>query len=202
MKKYFYWFGIIGPIIYIFTIILAGFLIPHYSHINNAVSEITLLCDKKYLIFIIPLFSIYNLSTIIYGFYIFFYYYKLKILNKLQALMLIITGFCGLVVCYFPMTPFEEGITLIGSIHIAFACTVFVFSIFMTLSTYLMLSDKVSLKIYSLIISIILSIFGILTGISFLLGMSLGFGLIERICILSFMIWLLIVSTAYRKEMT
>jgi hypothetical membrane protein len=199
MKKHFYWLGIIGPIIFTFTVILAGFLIPYYNHINNAVSEITLLCDKRYLLFIIPLFCLYNLCIIIYGFYIYFEYYKLKVLDKLQALILIIMGFCGLIVYYFPMTPFEEGITIVGSIHIASTCIIFILAIFITLSTYFILNSNLILRIYSLITSIILLIIGSLTGISFLLGMLPGFGFIERICILSFMTWLFVISLVYKK---
>jgi hypothetical membrane protein len=201
MKKHFYWFGIMGPIIYLFTVILSGFFIPNYNHINNAVSEITLLCDKKYLIFIIPLFCIYNLCVIIYGFYIYVEYYKLKILNKLQALILIITGFCGLIIYYFSMSPAEDGITFVGSVHISAVCIVFILSMFLTLSTYFTLEKSNKLRMYSLITSIILIVVGPLTGISFLLGMLPGFGLIERTCILSFITWLFVISMKYKKEM-
>jgi hypothetical protein len=99
------------------------------------------------------------------------------------------------------MTPFEMGITLTGSIHIAFVCIFFILSLFVTLSTYFILHDKVPLRIYSLITSIILLVMGIITGISFLFGMLPGFGLIERICTLSFMIWILVISIVYKKIM-
>ncbi|AKM81901.1 MAG: hypothetical protein UT28_C0001G0082 [Berkelbacteria bacterium GW2011_GWE1_39_12] len=40
--KRFYYFGIIASLIYIFAVILGGFLWTGYSHISQAISELTM----------------------------------------------------------------------------------------------------------------------------------------------------------------
>ena len=34
-----FWFGILGVIFFVFSIILAGYLLPNYSHISQLISE-------------------------------------------------------------------------------------------------------------------------------------------------------------------
>ena len=41
MKKYLLYGGIVAPVLYVVTIIVGGLIRPGYSHIANAISELT-----------------------------------------------------------------------------------------------------------------------------------------------------------------
>ena len=201
MRKYFYWFGIVGSIIFILTVIIAGFLIPNFDHLQSSVSHISILIDKQYLVFILPLFYLYNICFIIYGFYIFIWQYKLSIINKVQAFSLILNGLCGLVVYYFPMSPFGSPPSFSGAIHIAFVCLVAGFSFFLPFSSFLTFRGKNNkLSIYSLLTSLILLVVGSITCINYTFGIYYYFGFMERIAIFSFLLWIIVVSIIYMKE--
>jgi hypothetical membrane protein len=200
MKKYFYWFGIIAPFIFIFTIILAGALIPHYNHVHNAISQIGILSTKQNLIIITPLFTLYNLFVIIFGFFIFTHYYKLTILNKLQSFIIIIIGFMGMIISYFPMDLIGSKLTILGFIHVSFTCLVTLLQFYVTLSFYFKNKNKY-ISIYSLITSCLILIMGSLTGFSYIYGMLPYFGLIERITFFSFLLWFFTISLYFKSSL-
>lgn len=66
MKKIYTLFGLLGPVIYILTVIIGGVLRNDYSHIYNTISELTTANAPNKLLMDI-MFGIYNVSLFIFG---------------------------------------------------------------------------------------------------------------------------------------
>lgn len=125
-NKVFILCGILGPIVYIATVILGGILRPGYSHISQAVSEL-IATGAPNKILLDPLFAIYNLLTTAFGIGLFL---RLsaedqncgKVVGALGALFLTVVGITGFMIVFFPADPGEfPPATLTGAMHIVLA---------------------------------------------------------------------------------
>lgn len=196
MKKAGPFFGIVAPVSYAMAVVIGGFLIPGYDHIYNSISELTASNVPRIPILFI-LFSIYNISLVIFGTYLYTNLQFIPTNNmKAGAFMLILIGVLGLAMLYYVQDPRNMTMTFNGKMHIVLASI----SSILTMLAMLMfgLSFRIDKKfekltVYSFISLFILFITGIAAGISTAKNSPFG-GLFERLTIGTFMQWILIIA--------
>lgn len=199
MKKYFYWCGLIAPIVYVLAVVIGGFLIPHYSHINQVISEMDPLIDEKYSAILNILFGIYNVLTLIYGVMLFYFYHKKSSSFTIQSVSIVLISLGGLLMYFFPMDPIGNPTSTEGVVHIVLSTIMAPLTILVCLLGYWTFNNNEKMRIYSLVSSIIIFVFG---------GASAAFtannlpmmGLLERITIGAYITWLFVTSLYYKEK--
>lgn len=196
-------FLIVAGILYISAVIIGGFLVPNYNHIYNAISELSESGKSKVLIVEI-LFAIYNILLITYS--------ALSILykkNKNSKLLLTVyiilglTGLSGLLMGIFPQEARGGELTIIGIMHFILA-GIAAFStmlcIILMVIYYKKNKQHKTYTIYSFISFIIIFISGFSNVILMNNNIDDYFGLVERITIGTFIIWLIITGIKDIKD--
>jgi hypothetical membrane protein len=194
MKKFYPFFGIVGPIVYILAVIIGGSLRSDYSFLYNTISELAM-SNAPNLLLISVLFGIYNISLLIFGSGAFLDN-EIDKTKKFKAanLMIAIIGFLGLLLIFFPQDPRNVAFTSIGTIHIALAG---ITSLLTLISVLLMginfrkNSEMKPFAIYSVISFIVILASGGMGAMSVANSSAYG-GLFERITIFAFMIWVML----------
>lgn len=200
MKKYLYWFGILATIFYILGVIIGGALIPNYSHVNQAISEIDPLISDNYRIITTVLFGAYNLFTFIFGIVLFVQNKNLKFSFRLQALTLSLIGLAGLLLYFFPMDIVGSAATLKGTLHIVFVGVIAPLTILTTALGISTFKDNKKMRIYSTISCAIITVSGGFTAYYAANGMHSGFGILERTTIGTFILWIAVIAIYYNKR--
>ena len=120
-KKYYASLGIITPLVYLFAVILGGFIMPDYSHAYNTISELTGAGFPDILILDF-LFALYNVLLVAFavGGLVFFQPVKVRLARILFALLLA-AGLIGLLFSFFPQDMRGAPPTTAGKIHIILA---------------------------------------------------------------------------------
>ncbi len=194
MKKFYPYFGIVGPIVYILAVIVGGSLRSDYSFLYNTISELSM-ANAPNLLLMSVLFGIYNISLFIFGLGAFMddkidKSKKFKVAN----LMIAIVGLLGLLLIFFPQDPRNIAFTFTGTIHIALAG---ITSLLTLISVLLMginfrkVNEMKSFAIYSIISFLVILISGGMAAMSVANNSPYG-GLFERITIFTFMIWTIV----------
>ncbi len=196
MKKSYAIFGIIGPIVYILAVFIGGALRNDYSHITNTISELTLANAPNKLLLDI-LFSIYNISLLIFGFGA---YLDSSIDDskkyKVASIFLALIGLLGLSMYFFPQDPRGAASTLGGTLHIVLAGIISpltIISIFLMGLSFRKYSELKLFVTYSYISGTIVLVSGGIAAVSIANNSNYG-GLFERITIFTFMVWVIILS--------
>jgi len=195
-------YGILSPILYILATIIGGLLIPEYSHIKNAVSELIQSGAPNKLL-LVTLMVISSISTIL-GCIGIILTHKKRI-NKLVItgiILILITGLLGLLTStIFPQDPIHAPMTLPGIMHIVIVAI----SALITIVSPLLVGFGICqnegweyFKIYSIISVLIISIAGGLTPFIILKGIPL-MGLIQRIAIGVYFQWFIVLSIKFYK---
>ncbi len=200
MKKHFYYLGILASIFYLIGVIVGGFLIPHYSHISQFISEIDSLISSDKRIITTIIFGAYNVLCALYGL---FYYLnnRGKRLEVVQGICVFIIGLCGFLMLFFPMDIIGEAVTLRGIIHIVLAGIIAPLTILCTTIGFWAFKSDKSMRTYSLVTGIVIFISGGLT--SLLTASSFkAIGILERITIGSYIIWLTVTALYQKKIIT
>ena len=202
MKKIYPIFGFLGPIIYILAIILGGALRSDYSQLYNTVSELSI-TNAPNLVLMDFMFGIYNISLVIFAIGA-FRDNKVDISKKYKAamLMLVLTGLSGIVLLFFSQDIRGSPATLEGTIHIAVAgisSLLTILAIFLSGFNFRKKVDMNNFGNYSLISGIIVIIFGGLAAFSVANNLYFG-GLLEKITILTFIVWVMVFSYVILKK--
>lgn len=199
MKKLLMLCGISAAVVYVGTVILGGLLRPGYSHISEAISE--LVADgAPNRPLLSSLFLLYNVLASAFGIGLFL---KAKSQSRSQisgiigSLALFLVGPAGILMeLAFPQDPGGTATTFAGTMHfvmagitsfgtmVAILLLAFWFKSFPPLKSYV---------IYSWISVMIIFISGSLTAAALASHHPL-FGLIERITILTFTLWLFVIG--------
>jgi hypothetical protein len=197
MKKYFYIFGIISLISYVLAVIIGGFLIPNYSHLNQAVSEIEPLIKNNFKYIVTILFTVYNICVLCYGIGQFLIFKKRII--KVQAIFISLISLFGILMYFFPMDIIGSDATIKGIIHIILAGLMAPLTILTCFLGYFYFKHDKVMRLYSLLTSIIIIVCG--GTAAYLTANSLPFmGLFERITIISYILWLFITAIYYKNN--
>ena len=117
MKKIFPYFGILAAITYIVTFIVGAAVYPGYSHLINAISELTSPGAPHKALFD-GMFSIYIVLVLGFGVFLFIFPMPVKKTTiKIAGILLALIGLAGLLMYEFPMDARGTVATLRGSIH-------------------------------------------------------------------------------------
>ncbi len=204
MKKFYPLFGIIGPIVYILAVIIGGSLRNDYSFLYNTISELTV-ANAPNLMLMSALFGIYNIFLFIFGLGAFMDK-EIDKSKKFKAanLMILLVGFLGLLLIFFPQDPRTAAVTFTGTMHIALAG---ITSLFTLLCVILMginfrkVPPWKSFSTFSIVSFIVILVSGGMAAMS-VASNSLYGGLFERITIFAFMIWVIVYSYLIIKTPT
>ncbi|MGB9979888.1 DUF998 domain-containing protein [Methanobacterium sp.] len=202
MKKIYTIFGFLGPIIYILAVIIGGAIRNDYSQLYNTVSELSM-ANVPNLLLMEIMFGIYNISLLIFGIGAFIDT-EIDTSKKYRAamLMLVLTAISGIVLLFFPQDPRSIPFTAVGTTHIAVAgisSLLTILAIFLTGFTFRKKNDMNNFTKYSFISGIIVVISGGLSAYS--VGNNLFFGgLLEKITILTFIVWVMVFSYTILKK--
>ncbi len=194
---------ITSGILYILAVIIGGFLVPNYNHIYNAISELSEYGQSKVLIVEI-LFAIYNILIIVYS-ALAIYYKKNKDSKLLLTVYIILglIGLSGLLMGVFPQEARGKELTIIGIMHFilaGIAALSTMLCVILTSSYYKRKKQYPKYAIYSFITFIIIFISGLSNVILMNNNIDNYFGLVERITIGSFIIWLIVTGNKDIKE--
>lgn len=202
MKKFYPIFGIVGPIIYILTVIIGGFLRNDYSFLYNTISELTL-ASAPNLILISVLFGIYNISLFIFGLGAFLDN-EIDKSKKFKAanLMIALVGLLGVLLLFFPQDPRTAAVTFTGTMHIALAGITSLFTIISVLLIGINFRKVKEWKIfstYSILSFVVILVSGGMAAMNVASNSPYG-GLFERITIFAFMIWVIVYAYLILKN--
>ncbi len=193
---------IVSSILYILAVIIGGALKENYSHIYNSISELSLVGTKR--IFIVELlFTIYNSLLIIYSIVTLA---KGKSLRKIEKVIVSLIGVCaiaGIISIIFPQEPRDATVTISGIMHLISAgisAVTTMLTAILTYVCYIKNKDTKPYAIYSIITFIIIFIFGATGPMMISTGIDGIFGVVERITIGAFMIWLIVTGIQQYKN--
>lgn len=192
---------VISSIIYIIAVVIGGILKENYSHIYNSISELSLVGTKR--IYIVEiLFTIYNLLIIAYSVLTLINIKSLQKLEKIIISLIMICSISGLVSIIFPQEPRSAELSISGSMHLISTGVCLITTMLTTILTYVYYIKNKDTKlyaIYSSITFIMIFLFGVIGPIMIGTRIDAIFGLVERIAIGSFMIWLMITGLKQYK---
>jgi uncharacterized protein DUF998 len=199
MKKLLMLCGISAAIIYVGTVILGGLLRPGYSHISMAISE--LVADgAPNRSLLSSLFLLYNALLTVFGIGLF-----LKVNNQpgrklsglVGSLALILVGLAGILMeLVFAQEPGGTATTFTGIMHFVMAGVASLGTMVAVLGIGLWFRNIPELKSYVLYSIISVAIIFVSGGSSVpaMANHSAVFGLIERITIGTFILWMFMIG--------
>jgi len=196
MRKVYSWIGFSAPLVYIITVILGGFLWQGYSHTRQPISELTM-AGAPNLALMDGLFLFYNLLLLIFS----LAFWQMARKNSstpltISAIFLTICALTGVGFSFFRQDPTNAPLTISGTIHLVLAGIASlstILAIFSSAAGFGRLTAYRRLKPFSLVMGSLVLVTGGLTAA----GASLFpnfFGILERLTIGSFMLWLLVIS--------
>ena len=190
--------GVLGPIIYILNVILGGIITPEYSHIKNAVSELTQRGAPN-IVVLSALFVFSAILILLFGIAIMMRFKSQSRRVYAGGVMILVYGiFAALLASIFPQDPIGGESTLPGTIHLVLAgLTAFVI-MGLILLIGLGMDQRTGwdhFKLYSIITVILVFVFGASTPILIMNKIEL-LGLFERLTQLAYLQWF-VVFAAY-----
>jgi hypothetical membrane protein len=202
MKKVFPWFGILAVVIYVFTTILGAAIRPGYNHYVNAISELTSPGSPNLLLMNI-LFSIYNLLMLLFGAGLFFFPSPVRNWKiRTAGALLFIIGLFGALMYFFPMDARGTAETFQGTIHWVLAgilsLSTFTAALFYGIGISNIKKYK-RIHVFSLAMAILIFFSGGFTAVGAQQKIPF-FGLIERITIGSFLLWVMVLAISILKQ--
>jgi len=189
--------GIAAVVIYCFTVVLGAALYPGYSHFRDTISSLTNPTAPN-LPLLNTLFSIYNLAFLVFG--VGWAICSISARARASAILVSLTGFLGLILCFFPQDPMGAVITVTGAAHIAVAGLASLLTMAAILTRGFAERAAPGLKgmaIYSFISVAVVFVTGGLAAAGVAQGWALG-GLLERLTIGAFLQWLAVEAIAAR----
>lgn len=198
MRKNLYVIGIITPLLYIFTVILGGILWPGYSHVAQAISELSM-DSAPNRVLMDGLFGIYGVLLLLFGTGFAFQWGK-SVNKQLSAsgIVLVLCAISGLLMAFFRQDLIGAPLTFTGLMHLILAgvaSLTTILAIFLASAGFHKMNDTAGLSKFSLVMGILILVSGGLTAAS-PTQFPAVFGILERITIGSFMLWLLVTSVA------
>ena len=195
-KKYYASLGIITPLVYLFAVVLGGFIMPNYSHTYNTISELTGAGFPDILILDF-LFMLYNVLLVAFsvGGLVFFQPVKVRMARILFALLLA-AGLIGLLFSFFPQDMRGAPPTASGKIHIILAGIISPVTVASAiLAGFTFKSDPIyqELSAFSFAMGAVILATGGATAISIAVDSPFG-GIFERLTIGAFLVWFLFLA--------
>ena len=202
MKKPQALLGILAPLVYLSAVILGGLLQKDYSHLAQAISELTIR-NAPYKMLLDGLFTIYNLFILCFGIFAFLSLKKFNLRSLTTSMILLsATGVFGLLMGFFPMNKRGSEATWQGILHIILAAILSPMTLLVLLLSGLGFRRVKALEgfaAYSLWSAFVLFITGALAAFSAASGFLLT-GLLERLTIGAFLQWITVLSLQFYRR--
>ncbi len=187
-----FWAGVLGIVVYVLNVVLGGIITPDYSHIRNAVSELTQRGSPN----IVVLSAIFVFSAIlilIFGVTIMLHHqHQSKRVYTGGALIAIYGMFAALLATVFPQDPLGGESTFPGTMHLVIAGLAALVIMGSILLIGLGMDQPTGrwrhFKLYSVITVILVLAFGASTPILIMNKIEL-MGLFERLTQLAYLQW-------------
>lgn len=196
MKKSILTTGVIAPLLYIFTVVLGGALWPGYSHARQPISELTM-ASAPNLALMDALFLAYNALLLVFAAGVFRLAAREKNTPlKVSGISLMFCALTGLAMAFFRQDPIGAPATFNGTMHLALAAVASlstILAIFFGAAGLGRMEETRSLRLFSRLMGLAV----VMTGGLAAAGTSLFphvFGILERLTIGAFMVWLMIIS--------
>jgi len=196
MKKYFYLTGALSAVIYIFAVVYGGALWSGYSHLHQSISELTM-ATSPVLHRVEWIFTLYNLLLLVFG--VMLVNFARKKENKLFTLsgfFLILCAVASIGMHWAPQDPIGQTLTRAGLWHLILAgidsLSTMLAMLFTAIAFKKIGNRKMAKFSWITLIAVFISGMGTAAAPNFL---PASFGLIERITIGTFIVWLFVVST-------
>jgi len=194
--------GILGPIVYILNVLLGGIITPNYSHIQNAVSELTQRGAPN-IVILSTLFVVSAILILLFGIAVMMRYKHQNRRLYAGGVLIVIYGiFAALLASIFPQDPIGGESTFPGTIHIVLAgLTAFVIMGLILLIGLGMeqRTGRAHFKQYSIITVILVFAFGALTPVLIMKEIEL-LGLFERLTQLAYLQWFVVFALYLLQE--
>jgi hypothetical protein len=199
MKKFFMLCGIVAAVVYVGTVILGGLLRPGYSHISMAISE--LVADgAPNRSLLSSLFLLYNLLLSLFGIGFFLKvraHSQGRVRGTIGSLALVAVGVAGILMeVAFPQEPGGTATTFTGIMHFVMAGVASLgtmVAILMLAVWFKHIPELKSHVVYSMISVAVIFVSGGSSAAA-MANHSPFFGLIERITILTFTLWVFVMG--------
>ena len=199
------WAGILGPIVYILNVVLGGIITPNYSHIRNAVSELTqrgspnIVVLSAFFVLSAILILIFGITTML------CYRHQSKRVYVGGALIAIYGVFAALLATVFPQDPLGGESTLPGTMHLVIAGLAALVIMGSILSIGLGMPQLAGrwrhFRLYSVITVILVLVCGASTPILIMNKIEL-MGLFERLTQLAYLQWFVVLALkSYTDQM-
>lgn len=197
LKNKFYIFGILAAITYIGAVVLGGILWPTYSHVAQAISELTFRYAPN-LTLMRSLFGLYNVLLLIFSTGLFFRATAKPL--KTSAIFLLVCAFSGAMMLFFPQDPLHTTPTTSGLVHLIFAGVASLTTLFaVSFAAAGEWRENRRIGIFSWTVFGIIMLSGPVTAMA-PTKLPQYFGIVERVTIGAFIIWLLVYSLCNRKK--
>jgi len=196
MRKIYPILGITGPLIYILAVIIGASLRGDYNPLYNTISELVIRGSPNLLLMSI-LFGVYNLLILLFGLGMFSDSDLIKSRSlKVAAIMIAFIGLLGLLIIFLPQDPRGTPATLAGTFHIILAgitSPLTILAVFLVGFSFRKNVKNKAFVCYSYVSVLLILVSGGMTAASVASNSPYG-GLMERITIFTFLIWVIVLS--------
>jgi hypothetical membrane protein len=188
--------GLLAPVVYVATTVLGGLIRPGYSHVAEAISELTAAgAPNKALLD--PLYTLYNLLGLVFATGVFLAIGrhtrgKARRIGHAGAAMLILGSALSLTFAVFPQDPGGLPVTFSGTVHILLAGVVAPASLLALLLLGLSARQSPRLRGYAAFTfaaDAVILLAGSLTPLALAGPLGPYFGLVERSTIGAILVW-------------
>jgi len=187
--------GVSGPIIYTLNVVLGGIVTPNYSHIRNAVSELTQRGAPNIVVLSVP-FVLSALLLLLFGIAIMMRYQAQSRRVYAGGVMIVVYSlFAALLATIFPQDPIGGESTFPGTMHLVVAGL----AAFVIMGLILLIGLGMDqprrpwrqFKLYSIITVILVFVFGAATPLLIMNKIEI-LGLFERLTQLAYLQWFVV----------
>ena len=191
--------GIIAPVLYCGFVLIGGFLRPDYVALSHTISTLVQAGAPNRIILRAG-FILSSVCLMLFGYGLFAISRNIKRkYRSWSGLSLIGAGITGILIIIFPKAPENITMTLTGFTHHFFIALLSVLTIISTLFFEFGENHNRKLRNYSKISLFFILGFALITVIAGLSGFYYA-GLFERISIVAYLQWVLVIAVVFRKQ--
>lgn len=181
---------------YLVAVILGGVLVPGYSHLSQAISELVPLSEGTATVVLELLFGLYNLFVVIFG--VLVVVAARTPLHRAVGLLLAVVGLLGGMIAFFPMDLVGSQPTTAGVIHLVLAGLLAPMTLALALLGAVGARGNRSYRVVSLVCFAMILVFGPLAAAS-AANLWPIMGLLERLTIGAFIFWVLVSALVWGR---
>lgn len=194
--------GILGPVVFVFNVVLGGIMTPDYSHLRHAVSELTQ-AGAQNIVLLSAFFILSALLMLVFGVAVYRKYHHNREHVATGGIMIALYAVQAvLLASVFPQDPIGSEATFPGTMHLVFVgiSALCIVAAILLVGFAVDQSSKTwrGFKVYSILSVVVMLVSGASTGILIANDIAL-LGLVERVTQLAYLQWFVVF--AYKAYM-